>query len=145
LQSQQVWAVLNTGLEPHEQLNERYGVETQMPFLHRGVMDFGLRLSLRDLACGFHEKELMRRAAKSALGFEPPWPRQKNVPKTTFEEAREGLAPLGPPMTWQLVQQGMLDGRGFDECLSQLQRGQTPAYAWVSAAVFERFLRQAQA
>jgi asparagine synthetase B (glutamine-hydrolysing) len=132
---------LITGLETHEQLNEHYGVETQMPFLHRGVMDFGLRLSLRELACGLHEKELLRRTAALALERDPPWPRRKVNAQWGPAMLRDGLLALGSPTRWALVRQDVLDEQGVSRAYAAMRAGRAPSGHWLRVAVFERFLR----
>jgi asparagine synthetase B (glutamine-hydrolysing) len=132
---------LITGIEAHEQLNERHGIELHMPFLHRRTMEQGLRLPLRELACAVHDKELLRRAATAALGVDPPWPRRKVLPGLVGAEARPALLGLGPPAAWRLVQQGILDGRGAKALVTAATAGQAWHGSCARIVAFETFLR----
>ncbi|MCG6939882.1 MAG: asparagine synthase C-terminal domain-containing protein, partial [Thiohalocapsa sp.] len=142
VQLEELWHyTLITGIEPHEQINERHGVEPQMPFLHRRAMDLGLRLHLRDLACGTHEKALLRRSAAASLGCDPPWPRKKVSPGLVTTYAPEALMRLGPPGCWRLVQHGVLDTKGAARLWARARAGQALAGVCGRIVTFERFVR----
>lgn len=136
---------LITGVEGHEQLNEQQGIELHMPFLHRRMMEQGLRLPLRELACAVHEKELLRRAATAALGFDPPWPRRKVLPGLVGAQAQAALVALGPTGGWRLIQLGILDARGAEALATEAAAGRAWHGSCARVVAFETFFRGSEA
>jgi asparagine synthetase B (glutamine-hydrolysing) len=131
------------GWERVEQLNERYGIESFAPFLHRAVVDFALRTPARAINGGQHPKHLLRCAARQALGTDPPWPYQKVLPTAVFEHDVDLVLALGPTDTWSLVQHELVTRTYAGKMLREArQDGLVTLQAAVCAAA-ERHLRYA--
>jgi len=133
---------LVSGIEGQQQINEHHGVEMQMPFLHRRVIDLGLSLNLRDLACGIHDKELMRKVAVNALDADPPWPRSKLVPGISTGDGQRALVRLGAPASWRLVTSGVLDRDRTTALQALAARGHAWGGPCARLVALERFLRR---
>jgi asparagine synthetase B (glutamine-hydrolysing) len=136
-----LYGPLVAGNESNEQINEREGVEPACPYYHRAVVSLGFELSARQLACGSHEKALMRVAATQALGADPPWPLRKLPDSFDAAALCQAIRDLGPAQRWALVAHGILSPEGTERLRSGADRGAATVLLG-RAAVAEYFVRR---
>jgi asparagine synthetase B (glutamine-hydrolysing) len=130
------------GLEPAEQLSERYGIELINPYFHRALMDFCYALPARAINGGRHTKHLLRQAARTALGRDPPWGQRKLLLGGVSNRDTDLLRKLGPPSAWTSVSAGFFVAEHVTELVRCAHEQQRLPPAAAPLAARERHLRR---